>query len=304
MDAYIEISAIGRGAFGIVHLCRRKSDNKQVVLKTVALSSMNSNEIKAVKDEVLILSSLNHPNIIKYYDSFCNLDNKNLIIVMDYAANGTLNNYIKKQNGQLIQQQMVMRIFAQLCLAVEYLHKKNIVHRDVTAHNVLLTGYNGAVVKLSDFGISKILQSRRYSNTSDNTSLSSSSSSDIALSIGTSIIGTQEYIAPEICYGKPYTKAADIWSLGCLLYYMITSQLPFTANNLPALVMKITNNVPDINAIDLTFYDEELIEIICNLLNKNQSDRPDIDVIKTHPFILKYVIDVGINSQFAPVSDK
>uniref|UniRef100_A0A1B6CD91 non-specific serine/threonine protein kinase n=1 Tax=Clastoptera arizonana TaxID=38151 RepID=A0A1B6CD91_9HEMI len=152
------------------------------------------------------MSSLNHPNVIKYIHSFLNDDC--LVIIMEYATKGTLNDYLNQQKGKLLSQEKILHIFGQLCLALQYLHSKNILHRDITTNNILLTGCYQHVIKLSDFGLSKVLSSK---------------------SRNSSLVGTPCYLSPELCQGRAYGIHSDIWALGCVLYNMCTLKQAFQA---------------------------------------------------------------------------
>ena len=113
-----------------------------------------------------------------------------------------------------------MQWFVQICLALEYIHRRKILHRDLKSQNIFLTKNN--TIKLGDFGISTVLTSMV----------------DFALSVQ----GTPYYMSPEICQSKPYTYTSDVWSLGCILYELCTLQHAFSGENLLGLVFKIVQD--------------------------------------------------------------
>ena len=132
---------------------------------------------------------------------------------------GDLANQVKKakKENRHFSESQVMQWFVQLCMALEYIHRKKILHRDLKSQNVFLTRNN--CVRLGDFGISKVLEN----------------TNDVALTVQ----GTPYYMSPEVCQSKPYSYASDVWSLGCILYELCMLQHAFSGENLLGLVFKI-----------------------------------------------------------------
>ena len=116
-----------------------------------------------------------------------------------------------------LPEETVAHLFAQIVVALDYVHSRSILHRDLKSQNIFLTS-SVDHVKIGDFGISKILSSRSKAH---------------------SLVGTPCYISPELCEGKPYGPKSDVWSLGCLLYEMAALKRAFEAPNLPSLVLKV-----------------------------------------------------------------
>ncbi|GCB70370.1 hypothetical protein scyTo_0005660 [Scyliorhinus torazame] len=149
----------------IVHLCLRKVDQKLVILKQIPVEQMTKDERLAAQNECQVLKLLNHPNIIEYYENF--LEDKALMIAMEYAPafpgfwkspGGTLAEYIQKRNS-LLDEETILHFFVQILLALHHVHNKLILHRDLKTQNILLDKYQ-MIVKIGDFGISKILSSK------------------------------------------------------------------------------------------------------------------------------------------------
>ncbi|TRZ00959.1 hypothetical protein DNTS_029976 [Danionella cerebrum] len=154
MEKYEKIKVVGRGAFGIVHLCRRRSDDALVILKEIPVEQMTRDERLAAQNECQVLKLLSHPNIIKYYENF--LEDKALMIAMEYAPGGTLADYIQKRCNSLLDEETILHFFVQILLALYHVHNKLILHRDLKTQNILLDKHQ-MIVKIGDFGISKIL---------------------------------------------------------------------------------------------------------------------------------------------------
>ncbi|CAD8118737.1 unnamed protein product [Paramecium sonneborni] len=227
MDKYKRIKMIGKGNFGDVWLVE---DNKgQSVDPT---------------NEVTLLKVLKHPNIIKYYNSFVQIDQ--LCILMEFAENYDLQIYTKSNPSN------ILNWFTQLCQAVQYLHQMNIVHKDIKLKNVFLT--KDGIIKLGDFSISKKLDT----------------------SLNLTQLGTPYYLSPEICESKPYNTKSDIWQLGCFLYELCTKKKPFQGDSLPEVFNNIIGSqTPILPEGFPQFYQD----IINQCLQKNPYDRPEIQSI-------------------------
>lgn len=254
------IRTIGKGTHGTVVLARRKVDGAVVAVKRVRISQISENGRKQADNEVILLKSLYHVNIVRFYDHFMADDELN--IVMEYADGGNLRQLVKLRSREKMgpfPEPVIMSWFAQLVLAVAYIHGKNVLHRDLKAQNVFLTHKN--VVKLGDFGISKALAGDATANTA---------------------CGTPESMSPEICRGEPYGKKSDIWSLGCILYEMIMLRRPFEASTLPEIFTKICKGeFPPI----LPSFSRELRLLVQLMLQQEASKRPSIEDICRFPFV-------------------
>ncbi|XP_075928824.1 serine/threonine-protein kinase Nek8-like isoform X1 [Petromyzon marinus] len=270
MDKYEKIKVVGRGAFGIVHLCLRRDESKQVILKQIPVEQMSRDERQAAQNECQVLKLLSHPNVIKYFENF--LADKALMIAMEYAPGGTLAEYIQKRGGSLLDEDTILHFFVQIALALHHVHSNHILHRDLKTHNILLDKRQ-TVVKIGDFGISKILSSKSKAYT---------------------VVGTPCYISPELCEGKPYNQKSDIWALGCILYELASLKRAFEAENLPALVLKImSGNFAPVS----DRYSGELRQLVVSLLNLDPSKRPQLSEVLSHPVCMSAMIrlymDIG-----------
>ncbi|KAM5181160.1 serine/threonine-protein kinase Nek8 [Mantella aurantiaca] len=270
MEKYQRIRVVGRGAFGIVHLCLRKADQKLVIIKQIPVEQMTKDERLAAQNECQVLKLLSHPNIIEYYENF--LEDKALMIAMEYAPGGTLAEYIQKRCNSLLDEDTILHFFVQILLALHHVHNKLILHRDLKTQNILLDKHQ-MIVKIGDFGISKILSSKSKAYT---------------------VVGTPCYISPELCEGKPYNQKSDIWALGCVLYELASLKRAFEAPNLPALVLKIMSGT---FAPISDRYSPELRQLILSMLNLDPSKRPQLNEIMAHhiciPALLNLYSDIG-----------
>ena len=258
---YKVIKLLGEGSFGKAFLCSRDSDEDLCVIKQIKVEDMTKQEKDDVINESTILSKLDHPNIIKFFEFFeSKTPQQTFNIVTEYADGGDLSEKIKEQNKTPFKESDILDYFTQICLALKHIHEKKIIHRDLKSGNVFLM--KSGLVKLGDFGIAKT-----FKNTMDKAK---------------TMVGTPYYLSPEIIQGKPYDNKSDIWSLGVLLYEMMTFKMPFEANTLPMLSMKIMrgNYTPP-----SSMYTKDLREIVSKCLMVDPSRRPSIREILKMPII-------------------
>ncbi|XP_039209222.1 serine/threonine-protein kinase Nek3 isoform X4 [Crotalus tigris] len=201
MENYSVLMELGEGSFGRVLLVQHKSTRQKYAMKEIRLPKSVSN-IEKSWNESIILAKLNHPNIVMYANSF--EADGHLHIVMEYCDGGDLLQKIKLQKGKLFPEDTILKWFAQMCLGINHIHEKRILHRDIKSKNVFLT-QNGKI-KLGDFGSAVLLKS--------------------PMAFACSYVGTPYYVPPEIWENVPYNNKSDIWSLGCVLYELCTLKHP------------------------------------------------------------------------------
>eukprot|EP00002_Diphylleia_rotans_P038773 TRINITY_DN8861_c0_g1_i2.p1 TRINITY_DN8861_c0_g1~~TRINITY_DN8861_c0_g1_i2.p1 ORF type:complete len:729 (-),score=152.74 TRINITY_DN8861_c0_g1_i2:319-2505(-) len=259
MNNYETLQMIGRGSYGEAYLVRHRVERQTYVLKRMKLRAATRKEKDSAKLEVSLLSKLLHPNIVAYKESFTTKD-ETLCIVMAYCEMGDLADYIKKRRGKSIDEYQIVDWITQITMALDFIHSKKVLHRDLKSQNIFLT--RNATVKLGDFGIARVM-----SNTID---------------LATSFIGTPYYMSPELLQNKPYGKKSDIWALGCILYELMAQTYPFNAQNLPQLTVKVINGVYPAPPVH---YSDNLQQLVTKLLLKDASRRPSCRDILAMPFI-------------------
>lgn len=213
---------LGAGKFSVVYTAKRKTDDYPVAIKQLTIMDiMDPDDREAYINEIEILQTLDHPNIIQYLDSF--VENGELYIVMELAELGDLARLINRarDRDQPLGERTIWKLFYQIAAGVQHMHDARIMHRDIKPANIFV-GSKGKV-KLGDLGLGRVF----------------SSGTTAALSL----VGTPYYMAPERMRELPYNFASDIWSLGCLLYEMAALKNPFYAEDLDlvTLFQKITS---------------------------------------------------------------
>ncbi|CAF2420842.1 unnamed protein product [Rotaria sp. Silwood2] len=275
-DRYKIIKVLGRGSYGEVWLVSplessigSKSKPRRCVLKRICIGRPNNekNELAAAEREAQLLSSLKHPNIVAYIESFRSRDHY-LNIVMAFCEGGDLYTKLKYRKKQLLNEEQIIEWFIQITLALQYMHERSILHRDLKTQNIFLTKHE--IVKVGDLGIAKILDNN---------------GADLA----TTVIGTPYYMSPEIFSNQPYGQKSDIWALGCCVYEMATLEHAFKAGDISSLVLKVVRGqTPSLPSADV--YSKPLIELINAMLDKDADNRPTAKQILQHPYIKQHIV--------------
>ncbi|KAF8785571.1 Serine/threonine-protein kinase Nek1 like protein [Argiope bruennichi] len=216
MSRYDKERIIGSGTFGNVWLVKSRLSRHSYVLKEIDLRSLSETDREHSLNEVKILSRCKHKHIIRYKEAVIESD-ETLSIVMEYAEGGDLHSTILKQRGVPFNEHRVITWFIQICLALQYIHYQNILHRDLKSQNIFLT--RNKMVKVGDFGIARVLKNPEE--------------------LAKTAIGTPYYLSPEICQRKPYNHKSDIWALGCILFEMAALEHAFQAVDFLHLVALI-----------------------------------------------------------------
>ncbi|CAD8066727.1 unnamed protein product [Paramecium primaurelia] len=278
MEFYEIVKSIGSGSFGQVYLARNKREDRLYVIKRIKIRDMSQKDRENTENEVRLLQKLRHPNIVAYKDSYLDRE-QYLNIVMIHCEGGDI--YQKIRNKKSFPESQILDWFAQMTLALCYLHEQKILHRDMKTQNIFLK--NGRV-RLGDFGIAKVLDSTR----------------DLA----NTCIGTPYYMSPELFKYKPYSYKSDVWALGCCLYEMCNLRHAFDAQSMNGLALKILKG--SYSSISPT-YSKALRDLINKMLNTNPKARPTIQEIVHKPIIklriIYYMLEVFSEPQSADLDD-
>ncbi|MDQ6988356.1 MAG: serine/threonine-protein kinase [Mariprofundaceae bacterium] len=242
LGRYEIIKELGKGAMGTVYLGKDPKINRDVAIKTMALSQeFEGDELQDVKErffrEAETAGMLNHPNIVTMYDA--GEEHDLAFIAMEFLDGTDLSPYTKK--GKLLPQMATMKIVGKVAEALHYASSQRVVHRDIKPANIMLL--KDKSVKVTDFGIARITASSKTKT-------------------GV-VLGTPSYMSPEQLAGKHVDGRSDIFSLGVMLYEMLTGVRPFKGDSMATLLFQIANEPhPDIRE-----FDPNLPENVSKLIN-------------------------------------
>ncbi|XP_068072164.1 serine/threonine-protein kinase MARK2 isoform X26 [Danio rerio] len=209
IGCYRLLKTIGKGNFAKVKLAKHILTGKEVAVKIIDKTQLNSSSLQKLFREVRIMKLLNHPNIVKLFEVI--ETEKTLYLVMEYASGGEVFDYLVA-HGRMKEKEARAK-FRQIVSAVQYCHQKCIVHRDLKAENLLLDADMN--IKIADFGFSNEFTLGNKLDT---------------------FCGSPPYAAPELFQGKKYDgPEVDVWSLGVILYTLVSGSLPFDGQNLKEL---------------------------------------------------------------------
>ena len=263
-DVYDFCGKISSGYYGKVEkACFKGDPSKFYAVKTIAKANLSQKNLNNLICEIQVLAKLDHPNIVKYYETYD--DDKNFSLVMELCEGGELFERIVKRKR--LNEKDAAEILFKLTHAISHCHSRNIVHRDLKAENVLFEtkSENKNDVKIIDFGLARKKGSHNMH----------------------SIVGTPCYVAPEVLDGT-YDKKCDMWALGVLTYVMLYGKYPFDDENKRVLFDKIKNQEPKYNT---SLISSEALNVIQSLLTKDPTKRPDANNLLDHPWFAKTIKD-------------
>ena len=269
LNNFILGKPLGKGAFGSVRLVTRKEDGKIYAMKSINLGKLDRREIEAALNEVRLLASLNHPNIIGYKETFYDENTRTLNLVMEYADDGDISHKIQDNLKKRLQfeESTIWEWIIQILKGLKYLHDNKIMHRDLKCANIFLM--KNGLLKIGDLNVSKLAKSN----------------------MARTQTGTPFYLSPEIWKDLPYDYKCDIWSLGCIIYEMCTSRPPFRGTSLKELGSNILNGY----YLPISGFSNDIREIISKMLIVDPKRRASTDELLNSEIIQRKIKSLGSN---------
>ncbi|PGH18765.1 CAMK/RAD53 protein kinase [Helicocarpus griseus UAMH5409] len=267
---YRILQQLGKGHFASVYLCVERSTGVKYAVKRFERRPGDSqrSDNDGLQQEIAVLMSVNHPNVLCLKDTFDESDG--VYLVLELAPEGELFNWIVAH--QKLTENEARKVFLQLFKGLKYLHERNIVHRDIKPENILLVD-DRLTVKLADFGLAKIIGEDSFTTT---------------------LCGTPSYVAPEILVENPrhrkYSRAVDIWSLGVVLYICLCGFPPFsdelyTRENPYTLAEQIKLGRFDYPSPYWDSVGDPALDLIDRMLTVDYDKRITIDECLEHPWL-------------------
>ena len=247
---YLLEELVGEGGMANVYRAMDLKEQRTVAVKILKEECTESEEmVRRFKNESKAISILNHPGIVKVYD--VSVTDKIQYMVMEYVDGITLKEYLSLRGGPLTWKE-TLHFIIQVLEALSHAHSKGVVHRDVKPQNIMLQS-NGQV-KLMDFGIARFSQAENYA-------------------LGDKAIGSVHYISPEQAKGMPTDATTDIYSVGVMMYEMLSGKLPFESNSAVSVAIKqISDEAVPLSKL-MPDLPTGLSEICCKAMAKDHRDR-------------------------------
>ena len=284
-NLYIFKEVIGKGSFGIVRTGYRVKEiapHKIYAIKSIDKTKLTQKDIDNLEKEIDIISSLDHPNIARFYETFN--DDRYFHIVTELCRGKELSKLLK-QNGGKIKEKNCRIIIMKILHAINYCHSHGVVHCDLKPDNIIFETPNEEEnedenilslldLKLIDFGLSsRIKKNEKLNHT----------------------VGTPSFIAPETLKGE-YDEKCDVWSIGVILYYILSGKFPFNGNSNLEIFEKINKDEPIFQKNIFNDISQNAIDFIKKCLVKNPNDRLSANECLSHPWlepIFKHIYSDG-----------
>lgn len=262
---YTVVKKLGSGAFADVQLCIYKPLNQQRAVKVIHKAGLHDQQIDPnfMLKEISILTSLDHPNILKCYEIF--EDSWKFYVAMDYCAGGEL--FDKIIQLKRFSEVQAAEILFQLLSAISYCHERHVTHRDLKPENILLEEKNdGLSIKVADFGSSSFIDSKKKLS---------------------GCFGSAYYVAPEVLLGD-YNEKCDIWSVGVIMFILLTGKPPYNGRDEKVILEQVKNTPLQITNADWPNISNDAIDLLQHLLIVNYKDRISAKQALEHRWIQTY----------------
>ncbi|KAI0047899.1 Pkinase-domain-containing protein [Auriscalpium vulgare] len=261
---------LGAGTFATVMSAIERATGETWAVKVIHGAKMRGNDpakIQNFQREIAILESLDHPSICRLKETFFGGKNENndIFLVLEYIPGGDLLDYILKRNG--LKEDEARKFTRQMCDALSYIHGRNITHRDLKPENILMTGDDDPDIKVADFGLAKAVDS---------------------LTMLRTMCGTPSYLAPEVVNQtntQGYDHLVDSWSVGVIVFSMLTNSTPFLENADLEIRQRIAERTIEWSSLTENNVSPAAIDFIRRLLDTDPTTRMTLTNALEHPWL-------------------
>ncbi|CAM9591447.1 unnamed protein product [Discosporangium mesarthrocarpum] len=253
---------LGRGTYGRVVAATHRGTGEEYACKVVNVTRLEARQVSKLYSEVSVMREMDHPHIVRMHEVF--YTKRNIFMIMDLATGGELFNLVTKNPGDCASEEEIIMMITHMLSAVGYMHRHNIVHRDLKLENWLMqTLGDTSTIKLIDFGLSKHFSEDQHMQQA---------------------VGSTYYVAPEVLMGS-YGPKCDMWSMGVIAYMMVSGAPPFWGNGdsqVRAKIVRAEYDMPDIHFRHISL---ECKNFISCLLNADVDKRLTAEEALVHPWL-------------------
>ncbi|XP_008654071.1 serine/threonine-protein kinase ATG1c isoform X3 [Zea mays] len=275
---YELLRPIGSGAYSQVWLGRHRVRGTEVAVKEIAMERLSKKLRESLLSEVDILRRIRHDNVIALHDSV--KDHGSIYLILEYCRGGDLHAYL--QRHKRVSEKVAKHFIRQLASGLKMLRDNNVVHRDLKPQNILLVENNeNTLLKIADFGFAKFLQ---------------------PFALAETLCGSPLYMAPEVMQGQKYDAKADLWSVGVILYQLVTGIPPFNGDNQIQLLKNIlrTHEIRLPSDCELS---HDCIDLCRKLLRLNSVERLTVEEFVHHPFLSEHAPERTLSRTLSEIRD-
>jgi serine/threonine-protein kinase ULK/ATG1 len=256
---------------------RHRVHGTEVAIKEIVTGRLNKKLQESLMSEIVILKQINHPNIIRLHDII--EETGRIHLVLEFCRGGDLSMYIQQRQGR-VPEATAKYFMHQLAAGLQILRDNNLIHRDLKPQNLLLSANSdNAVLKIADFGFARSLQPRGLAET---------------------LCGSPLYMAPEIMLLQKYDAKADLWSVGAILFQLVTGKTPFTGSNQIQLLQNIVKSTDLQFPPDKRNLSSDCIDLCRKLLRRNPVERLTFEEFFNHPFLSQRQSDEFLRNRRSP----
>uniref|UniRef100_K4A6J2 Protein kinase domain-containing protein n=1 Tax=Setaria italica TaxID=4555 RepID=K4A6J2_SETIT len=275
---YELLRPIGSGAYSQVWLGRHRARGAEVAVKEIAMERLSSKLRESLLSEVDILRRIRHPNVIALHDSI--KDHGRIYLILEYCRGGDLHGYL--QRHKRVSETVAKHFIRQLASGLQMLRDNNVVHRDLKPQNILLVENNeNSLLKIADFGFAKFLQ---------------------PFALAETLCGSPLYMAPEVMQAQKYDAKADLWSVGVILYQLVTGIPPFNGDNQIQLLKNILRS-REIQFPSDCELSHGCIDLCRKLLRLNSVERLTVEEFVHHPFLSEHAPERTLSRSPSDIRD-